>query len=174
METGHQNLFMNLVIHRMVRDKQTPAIWKIHYNDVIMGTIASRITSLRIVYSTVYSDAEQRKYQSSASLAFVWGIHRAPMNSSHKWPVTGKMIWWRHHVCFNHGVIRNSMALLHHSTSVIRVKLTDKQFRKRLVNFVLTIWCYDLVLIYNSHAVQNLFFLTNNQLFRGWWRSDSP
>ena len=47
-----------------------------HYNDVIMTTIASQITSLAVVYSTVYSDAHQRKHQSSASLAFVWGIHR--------------------------------------------------------------------------------------------------
>ena len=49
-----------------------------HYSDVIMGTIASQITSLTIVYSTIYSDADQRKHQSSASLAFVRGIHRGP------------------------------------------------------------------------------------------------
>ena len=47
-----------------------------HYDDVIMTTMASEITSLTVVYSTVYSDADQRKHQSSASLAFVWGIHR--------------------------------------------------------------------------------------------------
>ena len=62
-----------------------------HYNDVIMGTIASQITSLAIVYSTVYSEAYQRKHQSSASLAFVRGIHRGPVNYPHKWPVTRKM-----------------------------------------------------------------------------------
>ena len=62
-----------------------------HYNDVIMGIIASQITSLRIVYSTVYSDADQIKHHSSASLAFVRGIHRGPVNSPHKWPVTRKM-----------------------------------------------------------------------------------
>ena len=66
-----------------------PASWY-HYNDVIMGMIASQITSLTIVYLTVYSDADQRKYQSSASLAFVRGIHRGPVNSLHKWPVTRK------------------------------------------------------------------------------------
>ena len=49
---------------------------KAHYNDVIMGAMASQITSLTIVYSTVYAGADQRKYQRSASLAFVWGIHR--------------------------------------------------------------------------------------------------
>ena len=56
-----------------------------------MGVVASQITSLTIVYSTVYSDADQRKHQISASLAFVWGIHRGPVNSPHKWPVTRKM-----------------------------------------------------------------------------------
>ena len=47
-----------------------------HYNDVIMGAMASQITSLTIVYSTVYLGADQRKHQSSASMAFVRGIHR--------------------------------------------------------------------------------------------------
>ena len=56
-----------------------------------MGAIASQITSLTIVYSTVYSDADQRQHQSSASLAFVRVIHRGPVNSPHKWPVTRKM-----------------------------------------------------------------------------------
>ena len=63
-----------------------------HYDDVIMGVMASQITSLTIVYSTVYSDADQRKPQSSASLAFVRGFHRGPVNSPHKWPVTRKML----------------------------------------------------------------------------------
>ena len=56
-----------------------------------MCAMASQITSLTTVYSTVYSDADRRKHQSSASLAFVRGIHRGPMNSPHKWPVTQKM-----------------------------------------------------------------------------------
>ena len=62
-----------------------------HNTDVIMSATASQITSLTIVYSTVYSDADQRKHQSSASLAFVRGINRAPVNSPHKWLVTRKM-----------------------------------------------------------------------------------
>ena len=62
-----------------------------HYNDVIISKIASQITSLTIVYSIVYSDADQIKHQSSASLAFVRGIHRGPVKSPHKWPVTRKM-----------------------------------------------------------------------------------
>ena len=56
-----------------------------------MGAIASQTTSLMIVYSIVYSDADQRKHQSSASLAFVRFIHRGPVVSPHKWPVTRKM-----------------------------------------------------------------------------------
>ena len=68
-----------------------------------MGAIASQITSFTIVYSMVYSGADQRKHQSSASLAFLRGIHRGPVNAPHKWPVTRKMFsfddviicyWW--------------------------------------------------------------------------------
>ena len=79
----HINLFMGLRFW-----------WRViafYYNYVIMTTMASQITSLMVVYSTVYSNADQRKHQSSASLAFVWGIHRSPVNSPHKGPVTRKM-----------------------------------------------------------------------------------
>ena len=77
-----------------------------HYDNVIMTAMASQITSLAIVYSTVYSGADQRKHRSSASLVFVRGIHRWQVNSPHKGPVTRKMFpfddvimhhmtWWR-------------------------------------------------------------------------------
>ena len=56
-----------------------------------MRTMASQITSITIVCSTIYSGADQRKHQSSASLTFVRGIHRWPVNSPHKWLVTRKM-----------------------------------------------------------------------------------
>ena len=62
-----------------------------HYSDVIVNTMVSQITSLTVVYSTVYSGADKRKHQSSASLVFVRGIHRWPVNSPHKGPVTRKM-----------------------------------------------------------------------------------
>ena len=55
-----------------------------------MRAMASQITSLTIVCPAVYSGADQRKHQSSTSLAFVRGIHRWPMNSTRKWPVTRK------------------------------------------------------------------------------------
>ena len=61
-----------------------------HYDDVIMTTMASQITSLTVVYSIVDSDADQRKHQSSASLAFVWGIHRDRWISRTKGQLRGK------------------------------------------------------------------------------------
>ena len=62
-----------------------------HYSDITMDAIVSQATSLTIVYSTVSSDADQRKHQSSTSLAFVRGIHRWPVNIPHRCPVTRKM-----------------------------------------------------------------------------------
>ena len=64
---------------------------EIHHSDVIMGAMASQITSLIIVYSTVYSSSEQRKHQSSASL--VTGEFPAQNTSN----VENASIWWLHH-----------------------------------------------------------------------------
>ena len=89
------NFLSGLSLGQTVDNEKGPAgdvpvsIWGItdlyfvrpHYGDVIMGAIACQITSLTIVYSTVYSDADQKIHQSSASLAFVRGIHRGPVNS---------------------------------------------------------------------------------------------
>ena len=76
---------------RTTNYRVSDVLFTFHYGDVIMGTIASQITSLTVVYSTVYSGADQRKHQSSASLAFLRGIHRGPVNCPHKWPVTRKL-----------------------------------------------------------------------------------
>ena len=62
-----------------------------HYNNIIMSTMVSQIPSLAIVYSTVYSCGDQRKHKRSASLAFGRGIHRWPVNSQHKGPVTRRV-----------------------------------------------------------------------------------
>ena len=72
-----------------------------------MGATASQITSLTIVCTTVYSGADQRKHQSSASLVFVWGIHRGPLNSPHKWPVTQKMF------SFDDVIMENPLHIAH-------------------------------------------------------------
>ena len=83
------NLFITLTADVLAYECGIPSAD--HYNDVIMTVIACQITSLPSVYSTVYSDADQRKHQSSTSLASVWGIHQGPVNSHHKWPVTREM-----------------------------------------------------------------------------------
>ena len=69
------------------------------YCDVILVPVASQITSFTSVYSTVYSDADQRKHQSSGSLAFVRGIHRGPVNFFAQMASNAEnvSISWRHH-----------------------------------------------------------------------------
>ena len=84
-----------------------------NYDDVTMSLMASQITSLTIVYPTVYSGADQREHQSSASLAFVWGIHLGPVNSPHKWPVTRKMFPFDDVIMIT--VCRSSRAIFHKS-----------------------------------------------------------
>ena len=66
-------------------------VLRCHYGNVIMSAMASGITSLTIVYSTIYLGADKRKHQCSVSLAVVREIHRWPVNSHHKGPVTRKM-----------------------------------------------------------------------------------
>ena len=71
-----------------------------HYRDFIMSAMASQITGVLIVCSTVCSVADQRKYQSPAPLASVRG--NPPMTgrfpSERASNVENASIWWRHHV----------------------------------------------------------------------------
>ena len=67
-----------------------------HYNDAIMGAMASQITNLTIVYSAVYSGEDQRKYQSSASSA---GDRWIPAQMASN--AENVSIWWRHHDLFD-------------------------------------------------------------------------
>ena len=79
-----------------------------------MGAIASQITSFTIVYSIVYSYADQRKHQSSASLAFVRGIYSGPVNSPHEWPVTRKMFPFD-------DVIMSILEKKYHKTAILHI-----------------------------------------------------
>ena len=96
-----------------------------------MGRVASQITSLTIVYTTVYSDADQSKHQSSASLAFVWGIHRdrefPAQRASYAENVS---IWWRHHgllpVATTHGICESSHNFHHFHFNLIFVMRKKK------------------------------------------------
>ena len=77
--SGLQTMLMECALTKVLNN---------HYTDVIMSTVASQITSLTIVYSSVCSGADQRKHHSSAPLAFVAQRVSNAENVS---------IWWRHH-----------------------------------------------------------------------------
>ena len=85
------NFAISVPVHATLTNGVRASAGTAHHSDVIMGVMVSQITSLTTVYSTVYSGADQSKYQRSVSLVFVRGIHRVPVNSPHKWPVTRKM-----------------------------------------------------------------------------------
>ena len=159
-----------------------------HYIGVIMTTIASQITSLTIVYSTVYSDADQRKHHSSASLAFVWGIHRGPL----KWPVTRKMfpfddvimdifLWYRMVVCIQ--CILNAVSfpnVANHSTYACQARRVLNNTIVRLVTP--THFCFYLsyqiahMVIKWKHFLRNWAFVRGiqrspvNSPYKGQWR----
>ena len=106
----------------LCRCVQVDAVWYHfnHYIDVIMTTMASQITSLTVVYSTVYSGADQRKHQNSASLAFVWGIHRDRWIPRTKGQLRGKCFhlmtssWMRLIVCVHMRVQYLLLCILFH------------------------------------------------------------
>ena len=84
---------------------------------VIMSAMASQITGASIVYSTAYSGANQRKHQSSASLAFVQGIHRRPVNSPHKGPVMWKVFPFDDVIMWHSFVLSAEIwKMLHHTS----------------------------------------------------------
>ena len=95
----------------------------------------------------VYSDADQRNRQSSASLAFVWGIHRGPVNSPHKWPVTRKMfpfddVIMKHPRCWGFG---DEGARIQ---GTLRISTTRKFF---ILYLKLSYWQNDIVFFVNSN-----------------------
>ena len=96
--TGDQWIFDSIMLSLFLDSYCTAVfIWislysqPVHYNGIKMSVMASQITSLTIVYSSLYSGADQSKHQSSMSRAFVSRIHQSLVNSPHKWPVTRKM-----------------------------------------------------------------------------------
>ena len=125
-----------------------------------MGVIVSQITSLTIVYLTIYSDTDERKHQSSASLAFVRESHRGPVNSPHKWPVTWKMfpfndVLMYSEISFIHNIHFNyqkhfkfftyicSMAVSSLLYYLQNIKMTEQLRNKSLVNLISKIWVED-------------------------------
>ena len=108
-----------------------------HYNDVIMSSMASQITGDSIVYSAVCSGADQRKHQSSASLAYGRGVHR--------WPVTRKMFPFEDVIILFHAtyemnkIVDEKPAFLTYCTVQAGVKtIWDYQYKNKLF---LKDWC---------------------------------
>ena len=126
-----------------------------HYGDVIMGAIASQITSLTIVYS----DPDQRKHHSSASLVFVLGIHQLPVNSPPKGPVTRKMFPFDDVImgkCFHRG---NAPAKVMHS------QINKRQHVVHNISHEIPTWFLGHVLFISRVLVDSLGTLT--QLLQG-------
>ena len=97
-----------------------------------MSKMASQITSFSIVCSTIYTGADQSKHQSSASLAFVQGIHRWPVNSPHKGPVMRKMF------PFDDVIMHNKIVYKHwwsRMGNIFCLDINQKLF-VRLISFV--------------------------------------
>ena len=106
----HYNLLTWLGINELSRVLDIAVTNNIQYNDIIMTTMASQITSLAVVYSTVYSDADQRKHQSSASLALC-GNSPGPVNSPHKGPVTRKKFPFDDVIILTYCALENTYAI---------------------------------------------------------------
>ena len=130
-----------------------------------MGTIASQITSLTIVYSTVYSDADERKHQSSGSLAFLRGIHRGPVNSPHKWPGTRKMF------PFDDVIMNRVHSLLLGMWDIQNRRPTDQSRGRNTENICESkiwlvynrcLWCFQCnIILYQSRHMEKLYLSLN-------------
>ena len=120
-----------------------------------MSAMASQITSLTIVYSTVYSGADHRKHQSSMSLTFVRGIHRWPMNSTHKEPVTRKMFPFADAIM---GVLYSRGIEVIHWAIYFRVILLVRRLRKSWRNkhgWIVNVNPIRAVNIWANHTQRN-------------------
>ena len=135
-----------------------------------MGTIATQITSLTIVYSTVYSDADQRKHQSSASLAFVRGIHRGSLNSPHKWPVTRKMFLFGD-VSWGVAIVIHNVCECHASS---KPEIYESEFDTGTIHRWAVLWNHDDVIKWKHFLrywpfVRKIHLLPVNSAHRGQW-----
>ena len=133
-----------------------------------MGTMASQITSLTIVYSAVYLGAgkKNKKHQSSASLAFVRKIHREPMNSPHKWPVRRKMLPFDDVIMTPIKIYTEKSERLYRPTRVREIFITQLsryfQCQLRKHNF-LCLWFIVHFWSRNSRRVQQVIKQLNHQ-----------
>ena len=138
----------------------------LHYSDVIMNKMASQSTSLRIVCSTIYSGADQRKHQSCASLAFVQGIHRWPVNSQHNGPETRKMFPFDDVIMNIH---RDSATC---RLSLGRVSLTPNWTLWRIfwkwLRFSVWLKCHMIIILDTLNQINSVYGITVYLCLKGW------
>ena len=135
---------------------------RFHYSDVIMGAVVSQITSFTIVYWTAYSGADQRKHQSSASL--VHEIHRWPVKSPHKWPVTRKMLPFDDIIM----IIFNRTLFTHWMLYSFLTNVTTAFLRWQRSNMKVNHWVYFLVLQNTNYSSKTqAVAIMMNMMFAG-------
>ena len=113
---------------RQVPDRPSVGLMKYityHYSDDIMNEMASQVPGVSIVCPTVCWSTNQRKRQSSASLVFVRGSHRWPVDSPHKGPVTRKKFPFDDHA------LQRSHILPYQITDILTVCSTDFQAKNK-------------------------------------------
>ena len=98
-----------------------------HYIDVILTTVVSQITSVRVVYSIVYSDADQRKTSKLSVTGHCGGISPGPVNSPHKGPVTRKMF------PFDDAIMKNQATSMDNANQIY---ILLNQFLKKILNLL--------------------------------------
>ena len=87
MIQGFRHWDSHVIQRNILENTKYKEMWLVHYNDVIMSAMASQITSFYDCFLHRLFGRRSKKTSSSASLAFVRGIHRSPMNSPNKGPV---------------------------------------------------------------------------------------
>ena len=134
------------ILWREERHAQQQMGITVTYSDATISVVASQITSISTVSLTVCSGAHQRKHNSSASLAFEWGIHRWPVDSSHKWPITWKKI------SFDDGIMRHPIGnvtctWLHKMCPLIMVSFPDEWSHENCLahlRIILILWIWRI------------------------------
>ena len=111
-----------------------------YHSDVIMGAMASQITSVSSVHSTVLSGVDQRKHRNSTPLARVRGIHRSPVNSHHKGKVTRTMFSFDDVMMDNFEIVTRQK-MLPFTSRMRRDDINSKVQFKSLIEFVMQINC---------------------------------
>ena len=121
--------------------------WQSHYSDIIMREKASQITVILIVCSNVYPGADQRKDQSSASLAFVRGIHQWLVDSVHKEPVMQKMFPFDDVI-----IVKHKQTLISHKTPIF-CPCYIGTFWATVTSITLVV---DVLVLHRRQAISNL------------------